>query len=632
MGTYIATPTVIYNTYYSNPGYSDGLKQGMVYTSESKSVTPYNAWRSLCWFDGAAISAALTGQRVTKVGLNAKSSGNQLESPGATAIRLYRTNLSYDAAKAGKNSADTVRFTDGMTYLNPYNSYFLEYGETEPVALGATVTDAAFMDGQAARDLVSALISGYALGNFTLPSGSTYTGRSLNRYMSSITLTITYELDDTDVTPPLSASVTTPKVSFGGSGTITFSGAGAPSPATNPITGYALRYAESADGQTYGAWSDAFVTAMTQTEGELTAPIGAAGTWRKYQIATVGSLNTSSYKDVAGTVRVYSAPSAPGVAYALECCLLIVTATVGASLTDEAQYLCAATDSGEASRMDILPQDGGARTLYFPLSEGAHTITLAVSDVYGVMGAGSQITVTAQEKPVGDSYMIFKGLSSAALGMIMTSFPPPVCGKERVSSETLIGRAGDKSVRQGTDVYDAYDLTAVLCLDNDSLLPYARAWLSGQGALALGPEPGYLMDAEAISALSMERVSSGGGQLISVTFHVQPYRYKADEANEAIAFVRPGSLINAGDMVCYPSVAIYGSGDVTLTIGAQSMTVSGIDGHVTIDCDKLAILSGDGAVLDTAAGDYFALQKGASSVSWTGSVEKIAVKRRQRYR
>lgn len=632
MGTYVATPTVTYNTYYNNAGYTDGMKQGMVYTSETKTVSPYNAWRSLVWFDGAAISAALVGQRVTAVGLNAVSANDQIEDINAIPIRLYRTNLSYSAGNAGKNSANTNQFTAGMTYENPFNDYMLAYGETEALARGGTLSNAIFMTGQAAIDFVSALALGYAMGNFVLASGASYTGRALIRFLSSVTLTITYELDNADVTKPSVSVVTTPKISLGGTGNISFSGAGATSD-SNPIIGYAVRCAESTDGgTTWGDWSAAVITSMTDSSGILSVTTGAAGTTRKYQIATVGQLNTSAYADVTGTITVCPIPSAPVCTYALCHCLLQATATVAASLTDELQYVYAQVDGGPATLQDVVPASGGVSAFSLLLSAGTHIAAIQVYDAYGVAGTAATLSLTAAALDAGSNCMTFKGISSAALGLAVTTFPQPVNAAERVTRETLTARAGDVSVFEGDDVRAAYDWPVVLYAADDTALGYVRAWLSGSGDLIIGDDAQHVMDAEITNTLEMERFSSGGGRLITATFHVQPFRRRVSDATEAIEYNRAGTIVNNGDAVCYPLMTVYATGDVTLTVGSHQLTIPGVVGSAVIDGWNMTVTDPDGNLVTTASGRYPELAVGANPVAWSDTVEKVVVNRRRRYR
>lgn len=633
MGTYNATPTHIFNTYYNNAGYTDGMKQGMVYTSETKTVSPYNAWRSLVWFDGAAISAALVGQRVTAVGLNAKSSGDQLESPGATAIRLYRTNLSYNAAKAGKNSADTVRFTDGITYANPYNSYFLEYGETEPVALGATVTDAVFMDGQAARDLVSALISGYALGNFTLPSGSTYTGRSLVRYMSGITLTITYELDNTDVTAPSNASVDTSVVSAGTDGKIGFSGAGAAS-ATNPITGYNVRHAESNDnGATWGEWSSPVYTEMQTTSGAICVTAGAVGTYRKYQIATVGRLNTSVYVNVTGTIRAVALPSAPTVVASVDACLVTLSVTVEASNTGIAQFVSVGVDTQTPRIMNMTKASGGTIVVQIITQPGEHAVHTAIMDARGNSGAETLTNVSTQELSAGNNWMEFCGVSSRCVGALVTKYAQPNTAARRTEDVQAVGVPGSFTITQGENVYDAFSLTVEMLVENKNVLAYARRWLAGSGDIRFGSDPDYYMRARIDQPLSFERVSTASDMYyMTVQADVQPFRMLEAEKGENISVYDTKKIYNAGDVKCYPVIIVYGSGDTTVTVGTNSITLTGITEYYKIDCYYMTVEDENGNAISTYSGEFPLLEIGESAVSWTGLVTDVTIDRRQSYR
>ncbi|HNX82376.1 MAG TPA: hypothetical protein PKL77_09545 [Candidatus Omnitrophota bacterium] len=634
MGTYNATPTHIFNTYYGNSGYTDSLmKQGMVYTSETKTVSPYNAWRSLVWFDGAAIESALTGQRVTAVGLNAKSTNDQLETPADTSIRLYRTNLTYNADNAGKNSANTVQFTAGMTYDSPYNDYFLEYGETTQLARGGTMTNGVFLTGQSAVDFVSALVSGYAMGNFVIKSGASYTGRALARYLSDVSLTIEYTLDNTDVTAPLHASVDTSVVSAGTDGKIGFSGAVAASE-TNPITGYNVRHAESNDnGATWGEWSSPVYTEMQTTSGAICVTAGAVGTYRKYQIATVGQLNTSDYVNVTGTIRAVALPSAPTVVASVDACLVTLSVTVEASNTGIAQFVSVGVDTQTPRIMNMTKASGGTTVVQIITQPGEHAVHTAIMDARGNSGAETLTNVSTQELSAGNNWMEFCGVSSRCVGALVTKYAQPNTAARRTEDVQAVGVPGSFTITQGENVYDAFSLTVEMLVENKNVLAYARRWLAGSGDIRFGSDPDYYMRARIDQPLSFERVSTASDMYyMTVQADVQPFRMLEAEKGENISVYDTKKIYNAGDVKCYPVIIVYGSGDTTVTVGTNSITLTGITEYYKIDCYYMTVEDENGNAISTYSGEFPLLEIGESAVSWTGLVTDVTIDRRQSYR
>ena len=94
----------------------------------------------------------------------------------------------------------------------------------------------------------------------------------------------------------------------------TLSGSGAADGAGNPITGYEIQCAESADGVTWGSWTAEKIITTSSTGFSTPVPVPSTrGYSRKWRVRTLGEAGEAYYSDwvESGTVRRNSAPSAP---------------------------------------------------------------------------------------------------------------------------------------------------------------------------------------------------------------------------------------------------------------------------------------------------------------------------------
>jgi hypothetical protein len=110
-------------------------------------------------------------------------------------------------------------------------------------------------------------------------------------------------------TAPTSASIT-PLVLESGYITIAWAGA---ADADNNIDHYAVEYATSVDGVTFGSWAASSVSPANISPAQTTAADLIRGQYRKYRIAAVDAFGQTSPWKETNTFRKNSAPSAPTI-------------------------------------------------------------------------------------------------------------------------------------------------------------------------------------------------------------------------------------------------------------------------------------------------------------------------------
>lgn len=95
-----------------------------------------------------------------------------------------------------------------------------------------------------------------------------------------------------------------------------------------------------------------------------------------------------------------------------------------------------------------------------------------------------------------------------------------------------------------------------------------------------------------------------------------------------------GLITNDGTASAVPTITIVGSGDITLTVGTNTITVDGLTSTIIIDCDTGFALDGSGNDLTptvSMAEWPFEFAAGDSAVSWTGTVTSVTITRPWRY-
>lgn len=593
-------------------------------TGGTGTLNDKHAYRGLAWFDAAAITAALSGQRVTAIAITYVSQGWTFEAWSDTAIRLYRTDLGYNAGNDGYNSADDVRWTLGMTAANPYNAHMIEYGTTPLIEKGTTLTAGQFVSGEQAQRFATALMAGYALGTFELKPGTNMSQGEIYKTRSTTVapiIVITYEADSTDCTPPTSASLTTNY----GKTTVPLAYTGATGGGVgHTIAGISYKYAESDDGTTWGAYSAAATVATTDGDGEINVPVGAAGKYRKYQVATVSEdTSITAYIDVSGVALNPAVPTAPTVTTAVSGRKATYTIVCGAS--EQWTVIKRALDGGTAAIIQSVPPEGGTFAFSETLTAAAHSAVFARWDLFGEYSSSVTKNFTTVEADTGlKDWLKWNGINSLDYDIVVLDQPDPVKPAELITYEQVLGRAGYVYVNEATDVYETLEKSALLYI-KDGDFDAARAWLKGYGTVEFGNEPGYLYQAYISSAIPFETIVRGRVQKRAmVTFTCQPFKFLADETAQ-IYTVSGAYISNIGNVQAKPLVTVNGSGDLTLTIGDETMMLAGVVQSVTIDCLEMVAADEDGNDYTALTGDFFRVPVGTSQITWTGGVTSVSI-------
>lgn len=121
--------------------------------------------------------------------------------------------------------------------------------------------------------------------------------------------------------------------------------------------------------------------------------------------------------------------------------------------------------------------------------------------------------------------------------------------------------------------------------------------------------------------------------LVNVKLRFNPFRYSTDDG--LITLGANGSITNIGNIYSEPIIEIEGNGDVTLTIGSQSMYLK-LESKAYIDCRHLKQNVYDrNKVLKNSIrqrGGFFEIPPGLQGVATRGNVSRIRIKGNWRWR
>ena len=121
--------------------------------------------------------------------------------------------------------------------------------------------------------------------------------------------------------------------------------------------------------------------------------------------------------------------------------------------------------------------------------------------------------------------------------------------------------------------------------------------------------------------------------IVNVKLRFNPFRYTTDDG--LITLGANGSITNVGDIFSEPIIEIEGNGDVTLTIGNQSMDLK-LELKAYIDCRHLKqnVYDRNKTLKNSIRkrGGFFEIQPGIQGVTTRGNVSRIRIKGNWRWR
>lgn len=232
---------------------------------------------------------------------------------------------------------------------------------------------------------------------------------------------------------------------------------------------------------------------------------------------------------------------------------------------------------------------------------------------------------------MGQSYFIWNGVDCRSMGIIMRGPAPIIRPEERVNHVEIPGRSGDLTETQGENIYNSYIQTVSFAVRGGQRVRDVFRWLRGAGYVTFSGEPDRRQQARVIGAVTLNKHGynldywEGECQI-----YCQPLKELLNEPK--VTITSAGTVRNNGDVECAPLWKITATGNVTLSAGGNTITVTTGSGTIWIDSDTMEVWNSDRTALLTAnsAGDFPVLQPGANSVTG-GGWSRIEIEKRERY-
>ncbi len=220
----------------------------------------------------------------------------------------------------------------------------------------------------------------------------------------------------------------------------------------------------------------------------------------------------------------------------------------------------------------------------------------------------------------------FAGASSTDNKVKLLALPARPRATLRVPDAPVIpGRDGALWLPE--DTYDEIEIPVRAQLLSGASPVSISAWLTGRGLLRFSDATARAYRARALAAYAYEHIDGcAARQIIEMTFACHPCAYHYPAASAVLTSGTP--ITNPGTRYAEPKITIVGSGDIDLTIGDQTLTVTGMDTGCAIDMEARVAYQGSVNMGPQVSGDWpLLIQPGSNAVSWTatGTITSVTI-------
>lgn len=223
----------------------------------------------------------------------------------------------------------------------------------------------------------------------------------------------------------------------------------------------------------------------------------------------------------------------------------------------------------------------------------------------------------------------FRGIHTGEFeGLIVRTANNPLLPPKRTQKVNVIGQDGSYVFEDG---YENKVLEFTCTLVKGTVKQRRQRareialWLADSGDLVLD----YESDKTYKVVKTVSDVSLAIDQAwdeFNIVFEVEPFQYKG---LQTLSFENPASvsIVNNGNIDAETIISITGTGNVTVTCGTKSFTLTGMSEKLNVDSKKMLVYT------DTKAngilkhsGDFIKLPPGTNTISINGSVLNMTVK------
>lgn len=216
-------------------------------------------------------------------------------------------------------------------------------------------------------------------------------------------------------------------------------------------------------------------------------------------------------------------------------------------------------------------------------------------------------------------YILIDGTDTEEYKLRVTELPPIQIAQKRVEQVIVPGRSGYLTHWDGS--YEEMIKTARFFYKDSFPERIAQILLAGR-TVTFSNEPEFIYDYRLDITTDLIKTISTWHQFI-VQFICNPIKREVNP--DVIVSDLPVTLISPCNHPAYPTIKLTGTGNVTLTVGDQTITLTDISPSITIDGITMDCYQ-DELTNSKMAGEFPVIEPNETvSISWTGDVSEVEI-------
>ena len=229
------------------------------------------------------------------------------------------------------------------------------------------------------------------------------------------------------------------------------------------------------------------------------------------------------------------------------------------------------------------------------------------------------------------NYINWNGKDSREIqGLLISELPPITKPKLRTKETVIDGVDGSIIEELG---YESYDKPIVIGLKIGADVDEITEYFTGNGEVIFSNEPNKYYRATIINGIDYARLARY--RVAKVVFRVQPFKYEDGEFEiYNIGGEKELTIGNIGNYCAKPLITLKGAGTVVLSLNGNTVcqyTFPEGEDTVILDSEIQDAYLGNALKNRNMVGDFPVLAVGTNKISWSGTVNKISVKRYSRW-
>lgn len=225
--------------------------------------------------------------------------------------------------------------------------------------------------------------------------------------------------------------------------------------------------------------------------------------------------------------------------------------------------------------------------------------------------------------------ILFDDISIKTIGLSLTERPEIPTAEQEVEYIEVEGRDG--SLVRKKDFKDVSQPFTFAFLDRTNVrqkVRVIRAWLSNKKKLSFSDDLDvFRIIKHIVIESTINDIIAYGRVTMNITF--DPFEYIE---TDLVTMNSPGNLNNPGSYFANPIIHVYGTGNVTLIINGQQIKLNSIDGHITLDFELKETHKNGSSLNNFMVGNYPRFEIGQDTINWNGSVDRLVIEPRWRYK